>query len=234
MRWPFASGMRVAYTVTYYSVDQNRSNTEIFVMNADGSACQQITKTAAHEFNIAWVDDNTIAYISTEGETAQIWTMDARGKNRKQVSNFDGDINGFAISPKGDKILFISDVKIDKATVDIYPDLPKASGMIIEDLMYRHWDTWEDGIAIFCCRLWTGRLPMPRHYARRTHDTPLKPLEGWRVGHPVARALPHLQKLTGKEFAFSTNPIFVCIAVKPTNNQLTSAGYDKQLLPQVN
>ncbi|HNS30979.1 MAG TPA: peptidase S9, partial [Tenuifilaceae bacterium] len=115
------SGMRVAYTVTYYSVDQNRSNTEIFVMNADGSACQQITKTAAHEFNIAWVDDNTIAYISTEGETAQIWTMDARGKNRKQVSNFDGDINGFAISPKGDKILFISDVKIDKATVDIYP-----------------------------------------------------------------------------------------------------------------
>jgi len=58
------SGMRVAYTVTYYSVDQNRSNTEIFVMNADGSACQQITKTAAHEFNIAWVDDNTIAYIS--------------------------------------------------------------------------------------------------------------------------------------------------------------------------
>ena len=233
------SGMRVAYTVTYYSVDQNRSNTEIFVMNADGSACQQITKTAAHEFNIAWVDDNTIAYISTEGETAQIWTMDARGKNRKQVSNFDGDINGFAISPKGDKILFISDVKIDKATVDIYPDLPKASGMIIEDLMYRHWDTWEDGSYshIFVADYMDGKVAnatdiMPGE----PYDTPLKPFGGMEeiAWTPCGKGIAYTcKKLTGKEFAFSTNSDIYLYRIETgetTNLTEGMPGYDKQPL----
>lgn len=233
------SGQRVAYTVTYYSVEQNRSNTEIFVMNADGSACQQITKTAAHEFNIAWVDDNTIAYISTEGETAQIWTMDARGKNRKQVSNFDGDINGFAISPKGDKILFISDVKIDKATVDIYPDLPKASGMVIEDLMYRHWDTWEDGSYshIFVADFMDGKVAntidiMPGE----PYDTPLKPFGGMEeiAWTPCGKSIAYTcKKLTGKEFAFSTNSDIYLYRIgtgETTNLTEGMPGYDKQPL----
>ena len=139
------NGQQIAYTVTYYSVEQNRSNSEVFTMNTDGSNNKQITKTSAHEFNLAWVTDSKLAFISTEGETAQIWTMDTKGNNRRQVSNFPSDINGFSISPKGDKVFFISEVKVDKTTEDIYPDLPKASGMMYDDLMYRHWDTWEDG-----------------------------------------------------------------------------------------
>jgi len=233
------SGLRVAYTVTYYSVEQNRSNTEIFVMNADGSACQQITKTAAHEFNIAWVDDNTIAYISTESETAQIWAMDAQGKNRKQLSDFDGDINGFAISPKGDKILFISDVKIDKATVDIYPDLPKASGMIIEDLMYRHWDTWEDGSYshIFVADFMDGKVAnaidiMPGE----PYDTPLKPFGGMEeiAWTPCGKGIAYTcKKLTGKEFSFSTNSDIYLYRIETgetTNLTEGMPGYDKQPL----
>ena len=34
---------KIAYTVAYYSVPENKSNREVFVMNADGSDNQQIT-----------------------------------------------------------------------------------------------------------------------------------------------------------------------------------------------
>ena len=39
-------GQKVVYTVAYYSVPENRSNREVFVMNADGTGNKQITKTA--------------------------------------------------------------------------------------------------------------------------------------------------------------------------------------------
>ena len=44
------------------------------------------------------------------------------------------------------KILFISQIKYGQRTVDLYPDLPKASGIIVNDLMYKHWDEWVESI----------------------------------------------------------------------------------------
>ena len=42
-------GKKVVYTVAYYSVPENKSNREVFVMNADGSDNKQITKTGFAE-----------------------------------------------------------------------------------------------------------------------------------------------------------------------------------------
>ena len=231
------SGEKIAYSVSFYSVELNRSNSEIFVMNADGSNCKQVTKTPSHEFNIAWVGDKTLAYVSTEGETAQIWTMDINGKNRRKVSNFEGDINGFTISPKSDKILFISDVKVDKSTADIYPDLPKASGMIIEDLMYRHWDTWEDGYYshIFVADFTNGKVLNAKDIMHNEpYDTPLKPFGGMEeiAWTPCGKAIAYTcKKLTGKEFSFSTNSdIYLYSIESGETKNLTEGmmGYDKQ------
>jgi hypothetical protein len=41
-------------------------------------------------------------------------------------------------------ILYIKDVKIDKTPQEYHPDLPLSNAMIIDDLMYRHWDHWHD------------------------------------------------------------------------------------------
>lgn len=49
-------------------------------------------------------------------------------------------------SPMGTHHITIQEVKIDKVFgVDYYPELDKSEVMIYDDLMYRHWDTWEDG-----------------------------------------------------------------------------------------
>lgn len=231
------NGEKIAYTVSYYSIEQNRSNSEIFVMNTDGTNNRQITKTSAHEFNLVWVNDNSLAYLSTEGETAQIWTINPDGTNPKQISNFDSDINGFSISPNGDKILFTSEVKVDDAVADIYPDLPKASGLMYDDLMYRHWDTWEDGyyshifVADFTGdKVLNAKDIMPNE----PYDTPLNPFGGmeeisWTTyGKGIAYTC---KKLTGKDYAFSTNSdiyLYKLETGETTNLTKGMMGYDKQ------
>ena len=61
-----------------------------------------------------------------------------------QVSDIEGGITGFEYSPDGSRILYLKEVKVGKDAHDIYPDLPLADVHIVTDLMYRHWDTWED------------------------------------------------------------------------------------------
>ena len=134
---------KIAYTVSYYSVSQNRSNTEIFVMNVDGSANVQLTRDEWQENQPTWIKGgHKLAYLSNESGSSQVWEMNPDGTDRIQLTDYAGGIEGFSFSPDGKKLLFISQVKTVKSTAEKYPDLPKASGIIVDDLMYKHWDEW--------------------------------------------------------------------------------------------
>ena len=63
-----------------------------------------------------------------------------------QISHLKEDIEGFAFSPDGKKVLFIKQVKTTKTAADRYADLPEASGRIVDDLMYKHWDHWVESV----------------------------------------------------------------------------------------
>ena len=132
-------GKKIAYTVSYYSVKENKSHTVIYIMNADGSENKLLTTTSASEYEPAWIKNGEkLAFLSN----GQIWEMNPDGTERKQLSDCEGGIDGFRFSPDGNKVLFISQVKYGERTVDKYPDLDKATGMVIDDLMYKHWDEW--------------------------------------------------------------------------------------------
>lgn len=138
------AGNQIAYSVAYYSVEQNRSNRELYVMDTDGNNLMQLTHDNFQQSQPTWFKEGSrIAYLSNEGgDGSQIWEMNPDGTNRRQLTHYDGDIEGFAFSPDGKKLLFIAQVKTVKSTSERYPDLPLASGVIIEDLMYKHWDEW--------------------------------------------------------------------------------------------
>mgnify|MGYP001072654978 FL=1 len=134
---------QIAYTVSYYSVPQNKSNSEVFVMNADGSGNTQITHDAWQEGQPTWFKDGKkLAFLCNESGSSQVWEMNPDGSGRKQLTQYEGDIEGFSFSPDGQKLLFIAQVKTVKSTADKHPDLPKATGIIVTDLMYKHWDEW--------------------------------------------------------------------------------------------
>ena len=57
---------QIAYSVAYYSVPENKSNREVFVMNADGSDNKQITKTGFAENEAVWIKEEprSLSYVT--------------------------------------------------------------------------------------------------------------------------------------------------------------------------
>jgi len=200
-------GKKIVYGVTYYSVEQNKSNRELFVINADGTDNQQITKTAKSEHAAKWVKNDTKIAFLYEG---QIWEMNPDGTQRVQITNRDGGINEFLYSPDNQKILFIADVKYGKRTVDIYDDLPLASGKIIDDLMYKHWDEWKESVPHPFVADFDGKTisNVVDILEGEPYESPMKPFGGieqldW---SPDSKFIAYTcRKKTGKDYAVSTN-----------------------------
>lgn len=146
-------GKMVAYTVAYYSVKENTSHRVIYVMNADGSNNRQLTISAESESEVAWITETVgegsaakkmqkLAFITG----GQIWSMNPDGTERTQLTHDKDGIEGFIFSPDGKKVILIKSLPFNEVIKKNPDDLSKASGMLITDLMYRHWDHYVTSI----------------------------------------------------------------------------------------
>ncbi len=230
-----SDGKKVVYTVAYYSVPENKSNREVFVMNADGSDNKQITKTGFAENEAVWIKGGTkIAFLCNESGSSQLWEMNPDGTDRKRLSDYDKDIEGFAFSPDEKKVLFISQVKTVNSTADKYPDLDKATGVIITDLMYKHWDEW----------VTTAPHPFVADFDGKSISNPVDVMEGELFESPMKpfggieqlawnttsdKIAYTSRKKTGKEYAISTNSdiyVYDLNTKQTTNITEENKGYD--------
>ena len=135
-------GSKVAYQVSYYSVEENASHTVIYVMNDEGGDEKLLTRSASSEHSPAWIDNEHIAFLKVTDGVQQVWRMDADGKHRSQLSFMDKDVEGFLFAPDLKNVILVMSVPNPLVKEKQYDDLPKASGMIADDLMFRHWDSW--------------------------------------------------------------------------------------------
>lgn len=228
-------GKKVVYTVAYYSVPENKSNREVFVMNADGSDNKQITKTGFAENEAVWIKGGTkIAFLCNESGSSQLWEMNLDGTDRKRLSDYDKDIEGFAFSPDEKKVLFISQVKTVNSTADKYPDLDKATGVIITDLMYKHWDEWVTTVPHPFVADFDGEsISNPVDVMEgELFESPMKPFGGieqlaWNTTSDKIAYTS--RKKTGKEYAISTNSdiyVYDLNTKQTTNITEENKGYD--------
>jgi dipeptidyl aminopeptidase/acylaminoacyl peptidase len=219
-------GEQIVYTVAYYSVPQNKSNREIFVMNADGSGKKQLTHTSYSESEPVWIKGGKkIAYMSNESGSNQIWEMNPDGTGKKRLSDYPQDLEGFKFSPDEKNVILVSTVKTKQSTADIYPDLPKATGIIVTDLMYKHWDEWvENAPHPFVAEFDGDKITNPVDILEgEPFESPMRPFGGveqlaW--SNNSDKIAYTCRKKTGKEYAISTNSdIYVYdIATKQTTN----------------
>ncbi|MBR5634775.1 MAG: S9 family peptidase [Prevotella sp.] len=135
-------GKRIVYNVAYYSVKENKSHHILYVMDADGQNQKKLTTSAKNETDAAWISNDRIAFL-TGGE---IWTMKADGTDRKQWSETDGKVEGFKFSPDCSKVIILKSIPFHDIIQKKPDDLPKTTGRVVNDLMYRHWDHYVESI----------------------------------------------------------------------------------------
>ena len=232
------SGKTVIYGVTWYDVAANKGNRDIYLLDQDAESPRKLTDTKGSEQNAIWrPDGNKIGYLSSESGNMQIWEMGKNGQDKKQVSNIEDGINGFAYSPDLKHVVYIKDVQIDQTPLDLYPDLPLANALIYDDLMYRHWDNWHDYkyshifIAPYDA---SGSIGEGTDImAKEPYDSPLMPDGGMEeiAWSPDGKSIAYTcKKLKGKEYAFSTNSdiyLYDLATGKTINLTEGNPGYDQ-------
>ena len=227
---------KILYGVTYVSIPENKSNRELFVMNIDGSDRKQITRTPKSEQNAVWIQNGAkIAFLSTESGSSQLWVMNADGSQRVQISNQENGIDGFVISPDETKIVFFSNIKYGQRASDLYPDLPKATGRVIDDLMYKHWDEWVESIPHPFVADFNGKDEIKNIsdiMEGEPYEAPMKPFGGTNdfAWTPDSKNIVYTsRKKQGKEYFLSTtSDIYIYNIESKDARNLTEGmmGYD--------
>ena len=225
----------ILYHVTFVDIEENKTNTEIFKMNVDGSEKRQLTFTNHSESSAQWIDGgNKIAFLSQHEGATQLWVMNADGSGMECISDVEGGIEGFTFSPDESKVMYIKKIKSVETTAERYPDLPKASGKIVDDLMYKHWDHWVEEVPhTFYATINNGKLTNHVDLLEgEPYEAPLLPFGGtgdvaWSEdGKSIVYTS---KKITGKAYAESTNSdLYLYSLDSKTTQNLTEGmmGYD--------
>ena len=140
-------GKEALYNIRSFKLELNKGNSDIWKVNLEtGKATLLAGDTSCNETSAKWsADGKKIFFLSDLGGVSHFCSMNPDGSNPTQEAKFDKDVNAYGISPDGSMIWLAMDVQVDKTVKDLNPDLPKTSGRIYDDLMYRHWDIWADG-----------------------------------------------------------------------------------------
>ncbi len=140
-------GTKLLYQQTDYNMAENRGVTTLWVEDLASKAVTRLTDYTSNNVSPKWsADGSRIYFLSDRSGKMQLWEMNASGGNARQLSDLDKDIEGFGISPAGDKAWYVQRIHVaDRRSSDIYKDMDKSKARIYDDLMARHWDYWDEG-----------------------------------------------------------------------------------------
>jgi dipeptidyl aminopeptidase/acylaminoacyl peptidase len=146
-------GTRVAFTVTTHDMEKGKSNTDIYMMNADGSELRQLTFNDDSDAHPRWSPDGeSLLFVSTRENGAQVWRLPVRGGEARQLTDFSMGVNDPRWTPDGKKIVFFTEVFPEcgadsecNETLAEDMDEGPVHAHIADDLLFRHWTFYKDG-----------------------------------------------------------------------------------------
>ena len=224
----------VAYNVSYYSVADNKSHTVIYTIGTDGKNERLLTTATTSELSPKYIEGGKrIAYLGMASDgNMQLFSMNPDGSDRKQLSNEAEGVDDFTFSPDEKKVLMVKTIKYGKRTSDTYSDLDKATGRVVNNLMYRHWDEWVETIPHAFVADFDGSTVKNATdiLDGEAYECPMKPFGGieqlaWR---PDSKQIAYTcRKLEGKDYAVSTDAdIYIYnVATKESRNICKGKGY---------
>lgn len=223
-------GKQVVYQVSYYSVKLNKSHTVLYIQPAkSGQKPTLLTTDDKSESDPAWIDNGTrIAFL----RNGQIWSMKADGTDRRQMTDSKTDIEGFRFSPDGSKVILIKSLPYHGSIQKNPDDLPLASGRLVTDMNYRHWDHYVESIAHpFVANVENGKINDGKDVLEgEPYESPLAPFGGIEqlAWSPDSKTVAYTcRKKEGVQYAISTDAdIYLYdVATGKTRNICKPEGY---------
>ena len=237
-----ADGKVVLYTVTDYSMAENRGITRIYTLDLEAGVTTELTDTSSNNTAARWGGDGAIWFLSNRSGAMQVWRMAADGTELKQITNIEGGVEDFGVNNDCTALHYVKAVKVKAVnSADVYEDMDKSKARIYDDLMVRHWDYWDDGSYrhIFTGEIVDDKLVNIKDItgADAEYDTPLAPFfDGSEIAwHPLSNHIAYTCKpLTGTKYAVSTDSDIFVHNVKEDvafniniNHSEKFEGYDK-------
>ena len=222
-------GKQIVYNVAYYSVKENKSHHVLYIMNADGSGQKLLTSSAKSETDAAWIEGGKRIAFITGG---QIWSMLPDGTDRQQMTNDPTGIDAFKFSPDGKHVVLVKQIPFHESIKENPEDLPKATGRLVTDLNYRHWDEYVETIPHpFLADVPNGKITEGIDIMKdEPFECPVKPFGGieqidW---SPDSKCIAYTsRKKVGVEYMISTDTdIYLYnIGTRVTTNLCKTEGY---------
>jgi len=145
-------GQRVLFSLRSTDLEANKGRTDLWVVEIASGALRRLTEDPAADVNGRWTPDGrSVLFLSSRSGSMQVWRVPAEGGKAQQVTELPLDIGNLSVFPDGRRLLL---------TIDVYPDLATLAesaardearaadpvqARVYESLLFRHWDTWEDG-----------------------------------------------------------------------------------------
>lgn len=231
-------GQTVVYAVTYYDMEKNTGSSSLYLLDVKGGEPRRITDDAGSDSGPVWSrDGERIYFISDRTGQGQAWAYNVNSGTIEAISSVEDGIDGFGISPAGDKAYYYKQIRVEKReSADLYPDMDKSKALIYDDLMARHWNYWDKGdyYHIFVTEVKDGRFGAGRDIMPgEPWDAPMAPyFDGDEIAwNNTGTVLAYIcKKMTGTEYAVSTDSdIYLYDLAAGTTRNITRGmvGYDK-------
>lgn len=151
-------GRHVVYVVSEVLWDENRTQSDLWLVDTATGAARALTSTPKNERSPRWSPDGQwLAFESNRGGDTQIWLLPMAGGEARQLTTLATGASGPRWASTGDRLAFVS------AVFPEYSALPPAEAdaknraalaarekdpvkvRVASQLLYRHWDSWHDG-----------------------------------------------------------------------------------------
>lgn len=208
-------GRWVAFTVRDTDLEANRGRTDVWLASTDGKDVRRLTTHPEADGDPRFSADGAwIYFLSSRSGSSQVWRLRTSGGEAEQVTKVGTDLNGFALFPDGGRILAAIDVYPDASSLDASikrdeaKEKDKVKALAFDELLFRHWDTWEDGKRSHLFVLPIGSSAAPIDLMKgMVADAPTHPWGGFEevAISPDGKTVIFAAKDEGRAAAWSTN-----------------------------
>ncbi|MBK9035200.1 MAG: S9 family peptidase [Myxococcales bacterium] len=208
-------GRWVALSVRDTDMAANKGRVDLWLAAVDGSSVRRLTSDPANDTSPTWSPDGAYVYFtSSRGGSSQVWRIAVTGGEAEQVTKVPLDVGGFQLFPDGKRLLLSIEVWPDTRTLaaSVAKDAAQAkittSAQVYDSLLFRHWDTWEDGRFAHLF-VWSPEAPDDARDLTpgMTTDVPTHPFGGMEDAAiaPDGKTVAYVARVGGAKIAWTTN-----------------------------